>query len=232
MTTEVIALAEANIRSVPMLPLHAANADINRLFGIEGVDIVTGAEIVPFFRPLWRHAAKKAGKKTYGSRCEDPISVTDRYTVHFSAVEFLTKGVAHITPNRYQTRVRLSTARDFKVAVLAKHTVSQWQRYRWRPLVDALRRRIGLDDQRLTRRRVRKLVEKGYTVLISGDLNSMTVVDYHPDQINIANVGLMQLTVVPAAGITVKPLMTKAIRKGLHTDHPFVVNHVQLRRDE
>jgi hypothetical protein len=124
----------------------------------------------------------------------------------------------------------LVTARGFKVAVLAKHTVSEWQTHP-NIVTHALRVGIMRDDTAKTRRRVRRLHAKGFTVFVCGDLNATSFVRYHPDQINVANIGLMQLDVIPAQGVRVKPLSTVAHRKGVHTDHPLVVNHVQLERN-
>jgi hypothetical protein len=227
--TEVITLAECNIKSYPMLPLDQAQADIEKVFGYDS-DIVTGAEIVKQFRSFWKKASKKAGKAVYGASQEDPVSISGRYRVKRSVVEKLTDGVAKITPSRYQTKVKFITARGFKVAVLSKHTVSEWKTH---PGIATHNLRVSIMDKdiRKTKRRVRSLHKRGFTVFVAGDLNSPGFITYHPDQINVANIGLMQLDVIPAKGIKVTPVSTVAHRKNVHTDHPLVLNHVELGRN-
>ena len=60
-----------------------------------------------------------------------------------------------------------------------------------------------------------------------GDLNALTAVEWHPDQVQVLPVTgsnlarMMQVAVIPAPGVKVTPHKHGGHHAGLHTDHPF-----------
>lgn len=216
----------ANIKSVPRMPTDDVDSDIATLFKLaeaKCADAVFGAEIAfGDYRRSWRKHAEAADYRSHGAKRECPIAVKAAH-VH-AVVRLLSRGIAKVTPNRYATVVK---DRGHKVAYIATHTVSRWQDYARADSTHGIRRRLANREIRKITRRVTRLHEHSWTVVVGGDLNALTAVEWHPGQVQVLPVTgsnlarMMQLAVIPAPGVTVTPVSHGNHHAGLHTDHPF-----------
>lgn len=224
MTTLTVVLA--NIKSVPRMPADHVDDDIAALFDLakkKNADAVFGAEIAfGNYRRSWRKHAKRAGYHSKGAKRECPIAVREKPAK--AVVKLLSRGVATVTPNRYATVVKDPEPR---AAYIALHLVSRWQEYARSDATHGLRKRLAAREVRKVIRRIARLHGRGWTVVVGGDLNALTAVEWHPDQVqalpvtgsNLAR--MMQLAVIPAPGVHVTPTHHGNHHAGLHTDHPF-----------
>lgn len=225
MSTLTVALA--NIKSVPRMSAAQVDSDIAALFKLaktEHADAVFGAEIAfANYRKSWRKRGKAADYKPYGLPRECPVSLHRGVKVK-AVSRLLSSGIAKVTPNRYATVVK---ERETKVAYIATHLVSRWQDYARKDATHAKRVALAQREIAKIKRRIKRLHIKGWTVVIGGDLNALTEVKWHAGQVQVLPVAggnlakMMQLAVIPAAGVKVTPGKHGNKSAGLHTDHPF-----------
>lgn len=218
----------ANIKSVPRMDAEQVDSDITDLFRLanaKGADAVFGAEIAfANYRRSWRKHGKAQGFKPYGLPRECPVSLRRGGPVK-AISRLLSNGVAKVSPNRYATVVKIKDGS--RVTYIATHTVSRWQEYARADATHSIRMRLWGDEYSRLKRRIKRLHRKGWTVVIGGDLNALTAVEWHADQVQVLPVTgsnlarMMQLAVIPAAGVTVTPVKHGSHHAGLHTDHPF-----------
>lgn len=221
------AIILANIKSVPRMPTGDVDSDIAALFKLaetKDAGAVFGAEIAfADYRHSWRKHAEASGYSSHGAKRECPIAVKAAH-VH-AVVRLLSTGIAKVTPNRYATVVKIRDGS--RIAYIATHTVSRWQDYARADSTHGLRKRLANREIRKIARRIARLHAHGWTVVVGGDLNALTAVEWHPDQVQVLPVTgsnlarMMQLAVIPAPGVTVTPVSHGNHHAGLHTDHPF-----------
>lgn len=228
-----ISVAVGNICSLPLMPAAHVQADITSLHSMVAsshYSAALGAEIIPGrYASAWRSGM--SGMDTFAGRrrhpVEVPVSLSRNITAGKQFTRRLTGGVRHITPDRYVT-VRLTRVDGIKVAFLASHDVSSSKNPRADHL--ELRQRLFATWRARMRHIIHRLVdERGYTAIVGGDFNSPRTVALHANQLPVINHTLMQLTVVPAAGIRVTLAGKPHARDG-YTDHDLVEATLNLRQ--
>jgi hypothetical protein len=224
-------VATGNIKSLPLMPADHVASDIAKLRTMIGGEYFAafGAELIHAhgYSAAWVLGMK--GMHTYGRNVECPVSTSHSIQVTHATTKRLTRGVAKISPNRYRTTV-LAEVDGIKVAFIASHNVNGSKAPAKYRATIAIRRALFASWRRKMRRHIKRLRSRGYTVIVGGDFNSPHVVNLHPDQVPIYNHGLMQLMVVPAAGVTVEKVGEKT-RHG-YTDHPLCAATIRLARQE
>lgn len=230
----------ANIRSFPTMSRHAYRHDVHRLTQIVGRKAVLGSEIKPRNGERWQwvHQWHAAGYAVL-HRERETTQAIDTHGFRFvsSASRFIHRKVAGpASPSRYWVRTK-TTISGYRVAFMSLHLTNGCtarHRFRW---WYAARCRALRDEIATARHRVATLHANGWTVIIGGDLNTRHRVDWSPvsGERSIRPTTLMQIAVVPAAGVTAALRDTRVVRARrnggvLFTDHNAPVTHVALTR--
>lgn len=220
MTTLKLSVAVANIKGNPLMSQHDVDHDVRLVAGL-GADVTTFAEIK---RARYKRAVKEGFDHVYNLRTEIPTA-TDLPVIR-SWVTKLYDGVARVTPSRYNAGVRLDTS--VPVLMIAKHPVSGSYRTGKAAASTvglAIRKRLFALDTRRTRNRVARANRKGVTVIVAGDLNTLSAPLYSRHQRVALRMGLLWVIVCPARGVKVavgtpKIINTREHGGPLFTDHP------------
>ena len=227
--SQSVTVAAANIRFTPLMAQWQVRADVRRMARsprTRAASAYLGAEIHSFgYKAAWRAALPSY--RHPGLRTENPISMAPGWRVVSVGIRHMMDGIPDIAPDLYTTVARTLSPAGLRVAFVATHMVSRaWTH---REASTALRRARWRAHHLSTAAIVRSQHRAGRTVIVGGDLNRPTPVRWAPRQQMLANAGLMQLAVVPAAGVRVavhrlRPVPTSQ----LFTDHPIVAARVGL----
>lgn len=225
-----ITAAVGNICHLPLMPIQNVRSDVSTLRSMAGNAeylVAMGSEIGQRdgYAKAW--ASGMTGMRTVGRQQEVPVSLSRDIHVDHVRLKRLTHGVAHLSPDRWVTKVRTTIA-GFKVAVLNSHSVSASKN----PRADRLpvRKALFATWRHKMRHTIHRLVRKGWTVIAGGDFNSPWPVSLDRHQVVIQNRDMMQLLVVPTAGIKVRKLGSKVARG--YTDHVMVAETIGLVRSK
>jgi hypothetical protein len=230
----VLSVAVGNIMCNPLMPAADVAHDVGRLFvpAMTPPMVVCANEIEPArYKATFRRTASAAGYRTVGLYSANPVAVrrTGPWKVAGARVRFLSRGVEHITPDRTATVVRLVTDAGDQLVIVCAHLVSR----AWTHLEPStpLRRHLWRTAARAIRAICRPWHARGVPVVVAGDLNHPRPVRWAPVQRILANQGLLQITLIPAAGQRVQ--RTRAGRTipstRLYTDHPILSRTAALR---
>lgn len=226
-----VVIALGNIKSNPIMPPGHVEDDmaaLRSLLGSPTYGAVFGAEIIKAHGYMAQWVEAMSGLHTYGRGVECPVSTTHGVRVSHAAAKRLTIGVAKVSPNRYRVTVK-AHAGGLKVAYIASHNVNGAKApVKYRTTI-GVRRVLFTTWRRKMRRHIKRLIAAGFTVIVGGDFNSPGQVRLHPDQVAVLNKGLMQLAVIPAAGVRVVA-MSHSTKTG-HTDHPLCRARITFQID-
>lgn len=212
---EKLSVALANIKSNPIMPIEWVRSDMHLLSDF-AAEATFGSEIAPKdYKTAWGNIVGSS----FGLERECPIHLGNGWMVTSHTVVWRTIGVPGITPNRYDTIVEAQRPGGFPVAFIAMHTVSQKDDPK--AAKRGLRRFIWNHHIEKTQATIQDLNRRGFTVVVGGDLNDAPgPTRFTPNQVNLLNEGLVQLTVCPAAGVTGH--LDAIFREHGHTDHPIL----------
>lgn len=228
----------ANIRSFPTMRRYAYRHDMARLTRIKGAKAVLGAEIHEPNGELyyWRRDWRRAGYVVKHPDVEVAQALDPRrFRIVSSHMRLLHGKVAGpVSPARWFVLTK-ARVRGFNVAVISLHlTNGCWagQRARW--FYSARCEALAVEIRRV-RDRVAQLHADGWTVVVGGDMNKHQRIDWSPEpgEVAIQPVSLMQIAVVPAAGVTAHLYAGRVIRCREHggtlfTDHDVPATGVAL----
>ena len=229
----------ANIRSTPRMSRDEETRAVEALFDWADklhADFVLGSEIDHRrLRRIWRRIASAHGFSTFGAKpgSENTVSVRSaRFSARLLGINFVSRGISHITPRRTVTIVEVVAKYGDKVVqhIMATHLVSQWQAYaesyasRW-----SLRGLLARRGINRLEKRVDKSVAEGAIAVLGGDMNALTNVQFDHNQVQLVgvhvkarnNLGkMMQVAAVPPDDKIVKRTATYT-QVPVATDHPY-----------
>jgi hypothetical protein len=217
-----------NVKSNPTMPQREVAHDVRAGAGLGAV--VLWQEIRPD-----RYKAAVAGLpdrwRTVQLGTEDPISFnTNVWRLVSTDRAFLSRGRAHVTPDRWATWAVLQNQRSGRVvAFMDTHYVSAaWNS---RPVSHkAWRKRQWVKEWRNQQQAVERLSQRGLTILGGGDFNRDRLPRFTDRQVNLNSGAIDHLWAVPAPGARIESQGTR--RYGhLYSDHDAVVGRVQVRTD-
>lgn len=225
----------ANICGNPRMPSsltdkhrHWVDEDLAKLAGL-GADVTGAVEIDhPDYRRLFKETFTRKGQRVYNlAESESPLATS--LAVRRTWIRKLHDGVARVTPARKNAYTRLDEIAE-PVLVIVKHPVSG--AFRKAPTFrQRLRRRLWMDDQQITTRRINRAHRNGVNVVVLTDANTVHEPRYHHSQIVANHKGLMWILVCPAPNTHVDVSHVRSIPTSqLHTDHPMLAATLTFTR--
>lgn len=220
----VITIAVGNVMSNPVMPQPEVRHDVTRLYSLEPAAIC-GNEIEPArYRAAWRELGRAHGYATRTLGTPNPVAVRRSSPWRAATVRAhrLSTGIPGITPDRFALVLKLTRDDGRRLVLVCTHLVSRaWTHTE--PTTE-LRRQLW----RLEARRIRAIIRfwraRGVPVVVAGDLNRPTRVRWARRQRVLVNAGLIQVTVVPPAGMRVRAERRREIpNRLLFTDHPMTL---------
>lgn len=215
-------VAVGNIKNRPVMPQRHVRADIKDLMRL-GDTIVLGCELGPArYDRAWRWRAGQHNFRSYFKSKSLAISILrDRFKIHARRSHLLHRGRRRTSPRRWVCEVKAydSIVRCEESIQVTHYVSGAWndkkkRNKRWRQIMW----KRGVNKHRAL---VAHRYEQGRNQIIGGDVNRLRAPNLHPDQVVIADAGLMSLIVVPAPGWKVV-VYSSGKMVGINSDHPFI----------
>jgi hypothetical protein len=215
-----------NVKSNPTMPQSHVEHDVRA--GASLGDVLLWQEISP---PRYKAAVEHLPDRwrTVRDGTEDPISF-DTSTWHLvtSGRKLLSRGRAHVTPDRWATWAALQNVATRRVLVfMDTHYVSSaWND---RPVPHkAWRRRTWKTEWNRQDALVDELHGRGFTIMGGGDFNRVTLPRFGAGQVDLNSGSIDHLWVLPGAANDVDPGDASSYRQ-LYSDHDAVVGRFTVQ---